>query len=89
MTGHGSPPVTVTEAPANEPGSVATTNGARRAPVRGPDDEPEAPLLWLMGAAKTEGAKAGWWWVPILLALLAALYLYARLKTRDREEDEE
>lgn len=85
MAGRASWPDTTPEADASQPAAMASNNAARRAAVRGPDDEPEPPLMWLMGAAKTGGARAGWWLLPILLFLLAALYLYARVKWKMRE----
>ncbi|HLX69064.1 MAG TPA: hypothetical protein VKV04_05490, partial [Verrucomicrobiae bacterium] len=86
MTGRANPPDAMPDLSDREPGATAATNAAaRRAAMRGPDDEAEPPLIWLMGAAKSAGASAGWWWVPILLFLLAALYLYARLKIKQHE----
>jgi prepilin-type N-terminal cleavage/methylation domain-containing protein len=77
-------PGTITEVYAGEMGAAASTNVPPRAAVRGPDDEPEPPLLWLMGTARAGVAEAGWWWLPILLLLLAGLYVYSRLKMRRR-----
>jgi prepilin-type processing-associated H-X9-DG protein len=66
---------------ARETNVLTLTNRAAPA-AAGPDDEPEPPLLWIMGAAKTGAAKIGWWWLLILLLLMAALYFYARKKLR-------
>ena len=78
----------ITEVYAKENGAAASTNGRPAAKVRGPDDEPEPPMLMLLGVAKHAGASVGWWWLPILLVLLAGVYLYGRLKNHLQGRDE-
>ena len=80
---------TITEVDAREVDTIANTNGSRRAAMRGPDDEPEPPLMWLMGSAKSAGAAAGWWLLPIVLLLLAGAFVYARKKLREWAKAEE
>lgn len=88
--GHASVSETMTEVDAGNTSAVAGTNGrTARAAVHGPDDEPEPPLVWLLGTAKAGAARVGWWLLPILLVLLAALYVYARLKMHEREDSDE
>lgn len=84
MANHGSSSGTTTELPVRETRAVTSTNAPLRAQVRTADDEPEPPLLWLTGVARTGVAKGGWWLLLLLLLLLGGLYLYARRKMRKR-----
>lgn len=82
MANHGSSEDSITIVHARETNAVSMQPST---PAAAPsaDDEPEPPLLWLTGMAKTAGAKGGWWWLLVLLILMVAAYLYARKKMRD------
>lgn len=81
MVNHGSSEDSITIVHAKEISAVAVQPKVSAA-APSADDEPEPPLLWLMGAARTARAKSGWWLLA-LLVLMATVYLYARKKMRD------
>ena len=76
----------LSETHAREKDAVAATNGAPVTNAPAADDEPEPPLVWLLGAARALMARVSWWFLLLLLLLLAVtLYLYAKRKMRERE----
>lgn len=85
MVNHGNSFGTMTEVNVRGTGTVISANEPPRTQARTQDDEPEPPLLWLAGVARTGVARGGWWLT--LLFLLLALYLYARWKMRAWRKD--
>ena len=85
MQGHeGSASETIIETSARETNGVAATD-AQPAAAPAADDEPEPPLLWLMGAARGVVGKSSWWlWLLLLLLIATAIYVYSRRKMRAR-----
>ena len=76
---------TITETDARETNRATAPVRAQPAAAPAADDEPEPPLLWLLGAARGLVAKTSWWLLLLLLLLMAAtLYFYARRKMRER-----
>jgi prepilin-type N-terminal cleavage/methylation domain-containing protein len=76
---------TIIETSARETNGIAA-NGVEGSPApAATDDEPEPPLLWLQGAAKTAIARTSWWLLLlIMLLIVAAFYVYSRKKMRER-----
>jgi prepilin-type N-terminal cleavage/methylation domain-containing protein/prepilin-type processing-associated H-X9-DG protein len=70
---------------ARETNGIAVTSDAKPATAPAIQDEPEPPLLWLLGTARSLVAKASWWlWLLLAALIAAALYLYSHRKKRDQ-----
>lgn len=68
------------------PKSVTNRVTPASAPAPATDDEPEPPLVWMLGAVRGLMARTSWWLLLLILLLAGiALYLYAKKKIRERQ----
>lgn len=84
MANHGFSGETFSDTQVRKTNPVAATNQPSPATATADDGEPEPPLLWLAGVARSAAGKGSFWLLLLLLLLLLALYVYARRKMRRR-----